>query len=235
MVVWSFGEGGYQHRFRRGERTLERRGHADSFYLGNLGQEEQMKTPTRVCALMAVVPLLCGAGCGQKNDEQKAKAEDFGWFSYAPPEGWKRLDLSRDASSIAFLPSSAVRGSEVCSLEVSQVDWMKVKEGELAAACIGDIRQQWEHDKKQAELQGKTAPPFQCKKIAGVIDWPGQIDAYSIQLVRNGRFLNFLTHYIETPGGRRFIVEFVGSDPVYTQQLAAVKSSLETLQFADAN
>lgn len=194
-----------------------------------------MKTPSRVCMLMAVVPLLCGAGCGQRNDEQKAKAEDFGWFSYAPPEGWKRLDMSRDATSIAFLPSPAVRGSEVCKVEVSQVDWLKVKEGELAATCVGDIRQQWEHDKKQAELQGKTAPPFQCEKVAGVVDCPGQIDAYSIQLVRNGRSLNFLTHYIEIPGGRRVIVEFVGSEPLYTQQLAAVKSSLETIQFADAN
>lgn len=193
-----------------------------------------MKTPSRACMLMAFVLLLSHAGCARKNDEQKAKAEDFGWFSYAPPEGWKRLDMSRDGTSIAFLPSAAVRGSEVCKVEVSQVDWMKVKEGELAATCVGDIRQQWEYTKKQAELQGKTAPPFRCEKVAGVIDCPGQVDAYSIQLVRNGRSLNFLTHYIEIPGGRRIIVKFVASDPLYSRYLAAVKGSLERIQFADA-
>ena len=74
--------------------------------------------------LLAAVALLCGAGCGQKNDEQRSETKDFGWFSYAPPEGWKRLDMSRDATSIAFLPAPAVRGSGACKVEVRRVDWL---------------------------------------------------------------------------------------------------------------
>ena len=59
----------------------------------------------------------------------------------------------------------------------------------------------------------------------------GRVDAFSIELVRNGRPLRFLTHYIEMDDGRRFIVEYTGSEPGYSQHLAAVSRSLETLQF----
>jgi hypothetical protein len=176
---------------------------------------------------LAVAILLCSCGGA-------AKAEDYGWFSYAPPEGWKRLDMSRDATSIAFLPSNAIRETGVNSVEISNVEWMKrVKKGELAATVIGDLKMHWEHDSKQAELQGKPPPPFNCEVIPALIKSPGQVDAFSIHLVRNDRPLRFLKHFIELPDGHRFIVEYSGSDPGYSEYLDAVKQSLKTIRFAD--
>jgi hypothetical protein len=207
-----------------------------------------MKTPSRICIPMAahlaplafyilvVVSLLCSSGCSQKTNEGSAETKDYGWFSYAPPEGWKRLNMSQDGTSVAFLPDHAVRDTGVGLVEISQVDWLKhVKKGDLAAAVIGDLKQHWEHDCELARRDGKPPPPFACDEIPGMIEGPGQIEAFSVQLVRNGRSLRFLKHFIELPDGRRFIVEYNGSDPGYTDQLAVVTKSLKTIRFADVS
>lgn len=177
---------------------------------------------------LAAAVLLCSSGCA-------TKTEDYGWFSYAAPEGWKRLDLSSDGSNIAFRPGVAVRDTGVRMVEFSQVDWLKrIKKGEFADAVIKDLKMHWEHDSKQAELQGESPPPFVCNEIPSNIKGPGQIKSYSIQKITNGRPLHFLKHFIELPDGRRFIVEYSGYDPGYSQQLAVVKKSLKTIRFADA-
>jgi hypothetical protein len=194
-----------------------------------------VRTPLATTALVAVAlsilagaALLCSSGCA-------AKTEDYGWFSYAAPEGWQSLNMSEDATSIAFLPDQAVRETGVYNIEIRQVDWLKqIPQGEFATACIGDLKQQWEYDCEQAELQGKPLPPFECNEISSMIGGPGKIEAFSVQLVRNGRALRFLTHYIEMPDGRRFIVEYTGSDPGYTENLEAITGSLKTMRFADA-
>ena len=81
---------------------------------------------------MAIAMLLCSCGGA-------TKAEEYRWFGYAPPAGWKRVDMSQDATSIAFLPSNAIGETGVNRVEISNVDWMKrVKKGELAATVIGD-------------------------------------------------------------------------------------------------
>lgn len=189
---------------------------------------------TIVVTILAASALLCGSGCDSKKQAESTKTEDYGWFSYAPLEGWKRLDMSRDATSIAFIPDHAVQETGVSMINIRQVDRPRIKEGELAAACIRDLTQQWEYQCSQAKRDGKSLPPFEYEEIPGVIDAPGQVDAFSIQLVRNGRHLRFLTHYIEMSDGRRFIVEYNGSDPGYSEYVAAVTRSLETIRFADA-
>ena len=189
---------------------------------------------TIAVTILAASALLCVSGCGSKTQTESTKTEDYGWFSYAPLEGWKRLDMSGDGTSIAFVPDNAVRETGVSMINIRQVDRPRIKEGELAATFIRGLRQQWEYLCSQAKRDGKPLPPFECEEIPGVIDAPGQVDAFSIQSVRNGRHFRFLTHYIEMPDGRRFIVKYIGSDPGYSEYVAAVTRSLETIRFADA-
>ncbi len=170
-----------------------------------------------------VLSICCLTGCS------RPETENFGWFDFAPPQAWQKLEMNSDGTSIAFLPEKDVLNGK---LEISNVDWMKtVEAGKLAEHIVNDLKLHWEHDKEQAETAGEPIPLFSCESVKPLLNiTEAKIDAYRIRLIRNGHELHFLKHIVELDG-HKYLVEFVAKEPKFSEHLPTVQKSISSLSF----
>jgi len=181
-----------------------------------------------ICVLVGFSALGCGGADGA----------DYGWFSYAPPEGWARYE---PPSSVTYAPTLVVFRPDVPDLadapylEIRDVTDAKSRTERVAALFAYASERDGRLRREQAERQGMPKPTLEIEDIEPAIRAPGKEEGLSITMGLTGELRHHLHYFAQTPDGRRFRVDYVGADPGFTEHRDAVVASLASLRFAPAD
>ena len=181
-----------------------------------------------ICATVCVVSVACGGPTGT----------DYGWFSYAPAEGWTQHEPS---PGVTYAPTMARFNPAVEDLRYAPyIEIRDVTDAKSRAERIPVLyAYARERDRRlevaRAESRGASPPAFEWEDVPPTMGGPGEKQAFFFLLDRGTEQRRHLIHFVSTSDGRRFRVDYIGVDPGFTEHRDAVTASLSSLRFVSAD
>jgi len=180
---------------------------------------------TSIGALVCMV----AAGCGG------AGGTDYGWFSYAPPEGWARYEPSPGVTYAPTLVEFRPQVDDLAKaphLQIRDVTDQKSRIERIPELYAYARERDGRLRRSQAERQGRSEPVWEIEEVGPAIRGPGEEQGLSVTMDLGSGLERQLLYFVHAPDGRRYRVDYLGVDPTFEEDRDAVTESLASLRFA---
>jgi hypothetical protein len=179
--------------------------------------------------LTAASVFIVTAGCGGTG------GTDYGWFSYAPPEGWARYE---PPPGVTYAPTLVEFRPQVENL--AKHPHLQIRDVTDQKSRIERIPELYAYARErdgrlrrlQAERQGMAEPVWEIEEVGPAIRGPGKEQGLSITMDLGSGLERQLYYFVHSPDGRRYRVDYLGEDPAFEEHRDAIVSSLASLRFA---